>query len=400
MILIVAPNFGRHFGIGGGVKVAVVMAESLLELGYDVMLVGLKGFDTVSLDRLYDTHLDSYKKDGNLKVSYMLGEGSQPPLPFPIAVKLLTFHLKKLLKSNFIEKIIFHDDVPKFSLSKEIPLTLYSHFPYAARIAFNCRDPIEAHTRAPLSAQIKSLFMASLNKTLLPRMIHLKEKPRGVLIANSTVTKEFMEDLWKAEVPVLYPPVTTATGCYDKGKADLIVSVGTIQPNKRFGDVLNAVRFSRNGKLVIIGFRGPSWYQHWLKARINRMGLEKRVTILQNIEEEKKWDILSRSKIIVHAAHFEPFGISVVEGMSSGCVPIVFKSRFSGPYVDILEKGKFGFTFTSVRELSDKINMLLEDRVLWKNSSKIAAERARCFDVSSFKTKFVDLIDCSRREIE
>ena len=105
----------------------------------------------------------------------------------------------------------------------------------------------------------------------------------------------------------------------------------------------------------------------------------KRVEFITNADERIKTKILSRSKIILSASHFEPFGISIVEGMSLGCIRIVYQGDLSGPWVDICDKGRYGLGFRNTAELAERIELVLSDHVLSNKMALKMKDRSRPF---------------------
>jgi GT2 family glycosyltransferase len=102
----------------------------------------------------------------------------------------------------------------------------------------------------------------------------------------------------------------------------------------------------------------------------------------------------------------EHFGITIVEGMASGAVPVVYNS--GGP-PEIITNGKNGYLFDTLDELIDYTWTLAADPQLWKRLSRAARERAGDFSperVSSLmfstvsKTDKVSIIIGSHNNLE
>src|SRR4030042_2182575 len=85
------------------------------------------------------------------------------------------------------------------------------------------------------------------------------------------------------------------------------------------------------------------------------------IKVLTNIDWGKLLELFSRSLIFWHASgmgedeirhpeKFEHFGITTVEAMASGCIPIVINK---GGQTEIIENGKNGFLFETWDELKD-----------------------------------------------
>src|SRR5207248_6507126 len=110
---------------------------------------------------------------------------------------------------------------------------------------------------------------------------------------------------------------------------------------------------------------------------------------------ERLRELFGRARIFWHAtglgddtdAHpelAEHFGISTVEAMAAGCVPVVINK---GGQPEIVEHGKSGFVWNTLDELKQYTQLLADDPSLWKQMSAAARERARGFARERFIEK-------------
>ncbi|MEM1510894.1 MAG: glycosyltransferase, partial [Thermofilaceae archaeon] len=283
-------------------------------------------------------------------------------LPFPTQISLLKLFLEKELMRYRPQVVIFNDDIPMIDerLLHATNVFLYSHFPYAARVKFNIRD---AHEIPPKRDEV---YLDILYRKILRRLIRVDHLPSSAtLISNSTVTKIFMKLLWHRDPIIIYPPliVDREVMISPQNKKNQVTVLATVQPNKRIGDVIKA--FSRlkyiKARLVIVGHKGPERYARYLDNLVKQLKIENKVTFITNVCEHEKWNILAKSKVIVSAAHFEPFGINIVEGMHMNNIPIVYRGSLSGPWIDIIDKGKYGLSFRNVEELAELMDTVLRD---------------------------------------
>lgn len=383
---IVAPNIGLHMGTGGGVRVALAMAKILEELGYEPYLIALRGYD---LRKLFLTHGIKLCKSRPL---YLLGEGEPLRIPFPVQVLLLQKFLRKALSRFKPKVVLFNDDIPIMNemMFYEAHVILYSHFPYAAKIKFNITDVYE------VSPSKREVCLEVLYRRLSKKMIYMDYVPPNVtLVSNSTITRIFMKMLWCRDPLIVYPPliVTNDVKVLPQDKEDCVLVLATIQPNKRIGDVIRAFSQLKDVKarLVIVGHKGPSKYKEYLNGLIRKLKVRDKVKFLIDIDETRKWNLLARSKVIVSAAHFEPFGINVVEGMYMNNIPIVYRGSLSGPWIDIVGKGKHGLGFRNVEELTELMNVALQDYnyILQKLDPAVRAKR---FRYENFKEHFIRIL--------
>ena len=180
------------------------MAQTLLEHGLKVHLVALSGWHIAELDRAHGTNLRRFHREGKVVLNYLFGSGESLRIPFPITISLIALYVRRLVREHLPDLLIFHDDVPR--LGEEVfknvsKIMLYSHFPYAARTRFNIVDAVEVGLEKYQSYKTRLYYVA------LKRVLYYNNMPKEVeLVANSTVTKVFMELLWRRNVKVLYPP--------------------------------------------------------------------------------------------------------------------------------------------------------------------------------------------------
>jgi hypothetical protein len=371
------------------------MAQTLLEHESRVHLIALSGWRVEELDRVHGINLRRFYREGKIVLNYLFGFGENPRIPFPIAVSLIALYVRRLVRENRPDLLIFHDDVPK--LSEEVfknisKIILYSHFPYATRVHFNIVDAVEAGLKKYQSYKTRLYYVA------LKKVIYYDDMPKEVeLIANSTVTKVFMELLWRRNVKVLYPPITFQPKPLEKPKSDSVIIVGG-QPNKRIGDAIKALAELRNGdrsipKLYVVAHHFVPWYKELLVNLIYRFGLQQYVYFMENLSEQDLLNLYASAKIVLSTARFEPFGMSVAEGMVFRALPVVYKGSLSGPWIDIVDKGRYGMGFRTVEELAEAIEHVINaEEELFELQDKVL-ERSHIFLLSAFKKKFIELIE-------
>lgn len=113
------------------------------------------------------------------------------------------------------------------------------------------------------------------------------------------------------------------------------------------------------------------------------------------------WDIYSKAKIYWHASGFgedlekhpeyaEHFGISTVEAMGAGAVPIVFNA---GGQKEIVKSRENGFLWNSLDELIEKTKLLMSDKILWEKMSQLAVRRAGDFAGDRFCEELYKILD-------
>jgi glycosyltransferase involved in cell wall biosynthesis len=396
--LVIGPNIGVSMGRGGGARVATKMAETLAENDFIVSFCALKGYSLDQLDSIHSTNLLKYRDRIGTYYFLTSGNGSRGEgrlsgvLPIHVGVLPFSLYLQYVIKRFSPHVLIFHDDIPilvRHELQTRLKV-LYVHFSYATRLKLGVGDI------ANMTSPSKQCIEEFLNP-LLKRLIFLQSNPADLIIANSSITASFVRQTWnRSDIAILHPPVDTNLYRTSRVKENLVVSIGAMQPNKRFEDIIKAISMVHSKcKLIITGYSHQRKYYHELQKLIEKMGLKNRIKIVLDASQRLVEDTLSRAKIIVHASQFEPFGIAVVEGMASGCVPIVYNGATSGPWVDIINKGEFGLGFKTSDELSENIEKILSDEKEYRHYSGRAKERSKEFDTLIFKNKFAKILGCT-----
>lgn len=387
-VVMVAPNAGLEMGGGGGCRVAAKMAEAMNEEGYSIRLVALTGYTLKQIEWLHNVELRY------VDLHYILGKWLSLPVPEPVGLSILSLYIRRLLSKIKPRLIIFHDDILLPALRDyDGKVLVYTHFPLLHKARSQARFAKE------WSVSMKQRIYDVINQ----RLLAYNSNPADVIFANSTITYRYCRTAWnRDDIEILFPPVDNPFLQLMKPrskKEQLVVCMGGIHPGKRHELAIMARKLSKlDYDLVILGYQpGRSrWlenYRRFLCSISREVEREGCVKILCNASERRKWNLLSKAKIIVHASNLEPFGIVVAEGMAAGAVPVVYKGPISGPWIDILKKGEYGLGFKDPEDLSEKIDELLSDNVLWKKHSRIAQKRASHFDALKFKSNFLDVVE-------
>jgi glycosyltransferase involved in cell wall biosynthesis len=384
---------------GGGVRVTLHIVNILLKKGYRVRLFALDGLPVEELDRIHGTSLSTYLgKSLNMKYYNTSKEINSffSKLRF-ISLSRYINMIRDVVSRYESDLVILFDDIPPLEWDKvSSDVMVYSHFPYAARLLFNIYDMIDTEKINHFKIIKERVF----RKTLLWRYFYVGSiKNWNIKVfANSTITSIYAKKTWGINAPILYPPVFTPRSIKvgpDTTKKNLIVSLGVMSPGKYHGTVIDAFamvkRRINNVKLIIMGSLVDKNYYNHLLRKINIYNLKNNVYILTDVSEEKKWAILSQAKIIVHAKRFEPFGIAVAEGMVAGAIPVVYKGLSSGPWIDIIDKGKYGVGFRTTEELAEAIEHVINTK---RELLQVKAlERSRTFLMNVFEKRFMELIE-------
>lgn len=214
------------------------------------------------------------------------------------------------------------------------------------------------------------------------------------LICNSEFTKKFVDRTYGVKSEVVYPPVDVEK--FKSGKKEnMILSVGRffapLQAKKQEVLINVFTKMKIPGwRLVLIGGVEKGLVDRVTELRA--LAGKNPVEIITDVKFETLREYYSRSKIYWHAAGFgenleqfperaEHFGISTVEAMSAGCVPIVFAG---GGQKEIVDNEQTGFLWNDTNELVSMTRKMVED----EHRRKLVAGRAVKSSIQFSKEKF------------
>ena len=230
----------------------------------------------------------------------------------------------------------------------------------------------------------------------------LKLKGWDLIIYNSEFTKKNSEKNWPIKSVVIYPPVDT-----DKikplKKKSYILSVGRFFGYlkdkkheiliKSFKDIYQDVK---GWSLYLVGSasKGDKSYLDELKD----LARDLPVNFYPNLGYGDLIKLYGQSSIYWHASGYgeddptkmEHFGISTVEAMAGGCVPVVIGK---GGQVEIVNGGVDGFLWSNLREMKEYSLRLINDEKLWEKMSAASIKKAKKFSKKIFEENIKNLVE-------
>ena len=237
------------------------------------------------------------------------------------------------------------------------------------------------------------------------RSIWGKFKLRGwnLIIYNSRFTKEHSEKNWPIKSEIIYPPVDTSS-IKPLKKKKYILSVGRFfgyLKDKKHELLIKLFReLFENGSisdwsLHLVGSAGDG--DRGYLVQLKRLAKDVPVKFYPNLGYDNLIKLYGQSSIYWHAAGFgetdptkmEHFGISTVEAMAGGCVPVVINS---GGLKEIVTNCKDGFLWDDPDQLKRLTKDLIKNPNLLHKMSKQAIESVGRFSKNNFVRNLLRLI--------
>ncbi len=224
-----------------------------------------------------------------------------------------------------------------------------------------------------------------------------------LIIYNSEFTKQSANKNWPIKSEIIYPPI----------------DVDKIKPLNKHKYILSVGRFfgyleDKKQKVLIKAFKElfesgqiEGWGLHLVGAAgdgdrnyladLHNLAEGLPIKFYPNLEYDNLIKSYGESSIYWHAAGFEEtnpikmehFGISTVEAMAGGCIPVVIGK---GGQREIVEDGRSGYLWETLDDLKKRTLELIADDSLRDKMSKQAITRAKNFSNEIFENKILGII--------
>lgn len=231
-----------------------------------------------------------------------------------------------------------------------------------------------------------------------------------VVMANSEYTRSWVSTLWHTDSAVLYPPIQVQRLHPAPEREKAVVAVGRFfSPGLGHAKrQLEMVRFfaeaHRAGRLPgwrmhVVGGCEPSQEPYLEQVRAAAAGLP--VEVVANAPRPLVEQLLSTSSVFWSATGLgedehrapwasEHFGMTTVEAMAGGCVPVVIDRAGQK---EIVRQGVDGFRWSTPAELLERTVQLAGDEALRAHLSVSAVERAQQYDEAAFADRWHAIAD-------
>lgn len=232
-------------------------------------------------------------------------------------------------------------------------------------------------------------------KTLINKMKFFRINK---VICNSQFTKKVIDEEFGITSEVVYPPVSVGK-IKPKRKENIILFVGRfsqLKQSKNQDILVEAFRkfYNKNHKdwkLVLCGGTevGGKEYLEELKKEAKCFPVE----FVENPPFKVVAELYGKAKIFWSAVGYgakpgepekvEHFGITVVEAMAAGAIPVVYDA---GGYKETVENGVNGYRWNKISELITLTEIIINDKEHVK-MSKAGAEKSKKYSYQEFSNE-------------
>jgi glycosyltransferase involved in cell wall biosynthesis len=236
--------------------------------------------------------------------------------------------------------------------------------------------------------------------------IHVNQFKRfDYIVCNSLFTQRHLDPYFGKSAIVIYPPVQLIHATKLK-KEKTILSVGRFtsyhEAKKQHVMIEAFIKMKKDipgWKLILAG--GLLDSDKYFFDELEKKSKGHNIQLMKNINFETIQDLYKKSSIYWHAAGYkeenpqyvEHFGISTVEAMSAGCVPIVYAG---GGQLEIVDES-CGRLWKMPEQLIEHTIKIIEDKTLNALLQKEAITRSERFSGKVFYKDFDELLSYEKR---
>ncbi|HEV2889472.1 MAG TPA: glycosyltransferase [Frankiaceae bacterium] len=228
------------------------------------------------------------------------------------------------------------------------------------------------------------------------------------VLANSEYTRGWIQKLWKRDAAVLFPPIRINDLEPSATRTTSIVTVGRffrpglghakrqLEMVRMFGEMYRAGGLE-GWTLHVVGGCEPSQVPYLEEVRAAGAGLP--VELHPNAPRSEVERLLDEASVFWSATGFgenedkapwamEHFGMTTVEAMAGGCVPVVIDRAGQR---EIVRHDVDGFRWSTPAELAQYTRMIASDDALRARLAGSAVKRAAAFSEDAFAERWREI---------
>lgn len=350
-------------------------------------IAALKEIDDIDVD------LTTFQKPDLNKIQRSYGKIGLLALRSIKTVNIIRSIETVRLKKDYDLTINTHGDMLPFSqkgFSKNNAIT-YCHFPLAKYLI-----DVENEEYSRLLYGLRCSNILNYRENLhSARNMYFDMMRTSSVFTNSEYSRKAIRKTFDIDSTVLSPPVDVdlfrkvMLFSSSNKRDDTILIISRFHPSKKIENAIRVAKLlKKNGigqRMKIVGNLSPAMlgYYYYLKDTVQQQDLSDYVNFQVNVSFDKLLSLISGAKVYLHPLPGEPFGISTVEAMSAGLIPVVPSIGGHTEFVPL--KYQFRTFAEAVESIAVAMDAPFSERIIISNS-------VRRFSISNYIKRFQQIV--------
>ena len=351
---------------GGSERLAIAVIQALSKIGIDIDLTTFEEPNVSKLENAYgELATSAIKKIKTITIINSIGKAEikkRYDLTINTHGDMLPYFLHSFSKSNSI--VYCHFPLAKYLIDSQDPE--YSRFLKGRILSTSTTNTTNYINPRTWCSEFASIAYASMLRS-------------STVISNSEFSRRV---IWKAfgiDSIVLSPPVdvdlfrkAALFSPRTSNRKDTILVISRFHPTKKIGNAIRLARLLKQHKvgngIKIVGNLPTRRYGYYfyLKRLVDHYDLADYVSFEVNVSFSRLLNLMRESKVYFHPLLGEPFGISTVEAMSAGLIPVVPSIGGHTEFVPL--KYQFRTFGEGVEAISSALEAANSERILISDS--------------------------------
>ena len=340
---------------GGAERLAVITIKTLHSMGFGVELATLERPDMASIIQAYGLCSTDFEatKISMLDV-FNKNESTLCDLTINTHGDILPFFRNDFSKRNSI---------------------VYCHYPIA-RSLIDLRDLSYSELLQGMARHSTRRYIGDFSAQA--RKAYSEMLEHSTVLTNSEFSRRAILNEFGIESTLLYPPVDVDVfrnaALLSNTRDDSVLVVSRFHPSKKLENAIGLAELLKEnnlgGYVKIAGNMSPadSQYFSYLNKLVKQRHLQDFVKFELNISFDRLLKLMRQAKVYFHPMPGEPFGISTVEAISAGLIPVV--PDIGGHTEFVPERYQFHSLAQAVEAVAVALDAPASERMKLSNSTQ------------------------------
>ena len=364
------------FDVPGGAELfALRLTQALIEQGFDVEVLTATPVDPRKLSEIFgEVKLPRIKVKRVKEAEYL--SKLMPGRLVRLRRLVVYREYESLMESARREYDIVFDTQSNLPTPVDIS---YIHFPAVLELT---------------GVERRGIQWAVYNQLIKYLAGRFKTPRSGRVLTNSTWTAHMVYTAHHVYPDILYPPVDIEyfnIVSQNDNREKLVVTVSRFTPEKKLDKIIKVAKELPDYTFILVGSTGPGSEKiiESLKALKERYRVYN-AELKPNLPRGELRELMGKAIFYLHPEFTEHFGISVIEAMSAGCIPIIY--RDGGAWHDVVSQVSNLLGYKGTEEIPRIIKSLEESKDLYTKLRGRAIEISKAFNYENFKKNIYNRI--------